>query len=231
MAPTLHHGDIIVGWNSAPRVGDIVIAHHEDREIIKRCTAIKDGEYYLEGDNRRASTDSRVFGFVNQSAILGVMKLHFATATPAPKPRNATGQYVGWIAALIMMVFAVTHLFRIDTFVPELDGALPGGRVFATWAAVIIVVAEVFAVPFLLRMKLSKLARLKSAVFVLFVPVVWLLIAIWSYSGSYSTSQLGAFYTLPSSWFLIVIDAAWLAFNFYALYLLQPSWSKELRKR
>lgn len=230
MQPALRSGDMIVGWRSVVRVGDVVVARHDEREIIKRCTAIKAGRYFLTGDNRQASTDSRQFGLLEEGAILGVMKLRFASASPAPEPRNSRAIYIGWIAAMIMIIFAVTHLFRIDTFVPELDGALPGGRAVAAWSAAAVVVMEVFAVPFLLRMRLSKLARMKSASFVVIAPLFWLLVAIWSYHGQYSTAQLGAFYVLPSSGLLIALDAVWLALNFYAVYILQPDWSKDLRK-
>lgn len=230
MLPALKHGDVIMGWNSKPAKGDIVVARWGEIEIIKRVTNIENGRFFLEGDNPSASTDSREFGFVDENVILGVMKLRLPHAQDAPRPRNKNAVIVGWIAASIMALFAVIHLFRIDTFVPELDGVLPGGRELAGWAAVLIVIAEVFAIPFLLRMKLSSLARIVSAIFSVMVPLTWLLVAVWGLGQTYSTAQLGEFVSLPSTWLLVVLNLLWLALGLYAVYLLQPSWSKELRK-
>lgn len=53
------------------REGDIVIAEHEGELIIKRVAGVKTGGYFLMGDNREESVDSRSFGLVKKEQIEG----------------------------------------------------------------------------------------------------------------------------------------------------------------
>jgi nickel-type superoxide dismutase maturation protease len=76
MHPALSDGDLIlVNPYAEFRVGDIVVARHpfqKDGEIIKRVREITpEGAYFLVGDNRPESTDSRSFGAIPAKDILG----------------------------------------------------------------------------------------------------------------------------------------------------------------
>lgn len=44
-----------------------------DQFIIKRVTDIKNGEIFIEGDNKENSYDSRNFGYVSLEHLLGVV--------------------------------------------------------------------------------------------------------------------------------------------------------------
>lgn len=59
----------------APQVGEIVVAEHPQKpglHIIKRVeTVLSDGQYALYGDNHAESSDSRQFGPVARSQLLG----------------------------------------------------------------------------------------------------------------------------------------------------------------
>ena len=86
MQPLLQPGDEITidpfaYRQSLPQVGDIVVATPPDRAkliVVKRITAINcSGEYFLTGDNLKASTDSRHWGFVEAKSILGKVTSHF----------------------------------------------------------------------------------------------------------------------------------------------------------
>lgn len=76
MMPALPAGKIVIArkW-VRPKVGDIVIAIHQSREIIKRVGELRQGLVYLVGDNPEASTDSRQFGWLPLTAVLGVVKV------------------------------------------------------------------------------------------------------------------------------------------------------------
>jgi signal peptidase I len=66
-----------------PKQGDIVAFHTPKLAalrcgsggiFIKRVTRIVRGRYFLEGDNRAASCDSRIWGTVARSAIIGKVR-------------------------------------------------------------------------------------------------------------------------------------------------------------
>lgn len=71
MLPTLRPGQIVVGcgW-LGPRVGDIVIANIQGREVIKRVVTVDGSQLEIIGENRLASTDSRDYGAINREAVI-----------------------------------------------------------------------------------------------------------------------------------------------------------------
>ena len=88
MVPTLQEGQILVllksaYWKSSPQNGDIVVVQHGTEKYIKRIVAcpgdippgesevLPDGRYYIMGDNRDVSVDSRSFGSITEDLILG----------------------------------------------------------------------------------------------------------------------------------------------------------------
>ena len=79
MEPTLNENEIalvsrISYWFGKPKVGDIIVLRRETY-IIKRIKKINlsvDGErFFVEGDNKSSSTDSRNFGWISKKEILG----------------------------------------------------------------------------------------------------------------------------------------------------------------
>lgn len=52
-----------------PKVGTVVIVEHEGIEKIKRLIQVRPNEIYIVGDNPAASTDSRHFGWLPQTAL------------------------------------------------------------------------------------------------------------------------------------------------------------------
>ena len=74
MLPALKPGKIVIGLGfRRPRIGDIVIVDRDGRELIKRIAQIGPAGYYLLGDNRDNSTDSRVFGWIKPAMIKAVI--------------------------------------------------------------------------------------------------------------------------------------------------------------
>lgn len=54
-----------------PKKGDVVVFEKFNRTYIKRIGKIKDEKYFLMGDNKKDSQDSRRFGSVNREQIKG----------------------------------------------------------------------------------------------------------------------------------------------------------------
>ena len=76
MSPGLASGNkVLVDPRAAIAVGDIVLARHPYKQttrLIKRVTEISEsGDYFLAGDNPDESTDSRTFGKITTTDIIG----------------------------------------------------------------------------------------------------------------------------------------------------------------
>lgn len=149
-----------------------------------------------------------------------IMKDIFPKAIKPPKLVKPYGPLLGYIAASILGAFAIVHLFRIDTLVDIVDQLLSGGATAAGWFVVVVVLAEVFALPFLLRMKLSPAAHIVSGFNTILAPLMWTLFAIWSYGSTLSIGQFGELIELSSTWYVIALNFVWLGFNFYTLWAL-----------
>lgn len=78
MLPTLRNGQLVIIEKisfrlRAPRPGEVVVACAPmGVEVVKRVIKeTPDGKFWLEGDNKEASTDSREFGALDRSALKG----------------------------------------------------------------------------------------------------------------------------------------------------------------
>src|SRR5690349_17467489 len=70
MAPTLVHGDLVVGvWPGRVKPGHMVVVRHDNLEKIKRVQAVRADGVFLVGDNAAHSTDSRDFGWLPLGAV------------------------------------------------------------------------------------------------------------------------------------------------------------------
>ncbi len=76
MFPTLKPGQSVVTFNwsyffSKPRVGELVVLMHDKSPIIKRIKQLKADKIFVIGDNPTKSTDSRNFGKIDVSDLIG----------------------------------------------------------------------------------------------------------------------------------------------------------------
>jgi nickel-type superoxide dismutase maturation protease len=85
MVPELRDGDeVLVDGRayrrSPPKPGDVVLVSHPTQagtRILKRVDGVRDGGLWLLGDNAGESTDSRHFGAVDPSRVLGRVVARF----------------------------------------------------------------------------------------------------------------------------------------------------------
>lgn len=56
---------------SNPKKNDIVAFNLDNKIFIKRIEKIENGKYFLQGDNKDDSLDSRKLGFIERKDILG----------------------------------------------------------------------------------------------------------------------------------------------------------------
>lgn len=75
MEPSFHDGDYVVvnSWARSFKVGDVVIAEHPKGKmlLLKRVKRADSSGYFLVGDNAASSTDSRHFGYLQKSRLIG----------------------------------------------------------------------------------------------------------------------------------------------------------------
>lgn len=77
MFPTLKPGQYVLiwCWLFKPKVGDIVVIKKNGKDMVKRIQKIHGYEYFVQGDNNKESTDSRSFGPILISEIVGKVVL------------------------------------------------------------------------------------------------------------------------------------------------------------
>lgn len=72
MEPVFHENDrVLVNAWSKVFPGDHVVCRAEGRILLKKIAHKEEGRFFVIGENRIASTDSRDFGWIARSAILG----------------------------------------------------------------------------------------------------------------------------------------------------------------
>lgn len=81
MAPTYISGDwLIVRWGGNYKVGEAIVVEREDRPgvfLVKRLVRIDGQEYWVEGDNKSSSTDSRQWGVISREELVGKVVFRF----------------------------------------------------------------------------------------------------------------------------------------------------------
>jgi len=83
MEPQIKNGQLVLVSNisylfKSPKINDIVAFKDKlGKVLIKRIIKIESGKYYVEGDNKSDSLDSRKFGSISKDKIIGevILKL------------------------------------------------------------------------------------------------------------------------------------------------------------
>jgi hypothetical protein len=136
----------------------------------------------------------------------------FVKVTPAKKPRTPESQKVAYAYAFILIVLALSQLVNFNDFLTLLESfGLPGGVPVAHLLGGVIVVSEVFALPFLLEMQLSPLMRVVSMVLGWAVPIIWLKLALWldlTVNAFSNVGFLGTTVRLTLGWWAVFFSIA-----------------------
>jgi nickel-type superoxide dismutase maturation protease len=87
MRPTLEPGDRLLAIRARRiRAGQLVVVpdpRRPDRLLVKRVAAVGPAAVSVQGDNAGASTDSRQFGPVSRTAVVGRIVYRYAPLTRA----------------------------------------------------------------------------------------------------------------------------------------------------
>jgi hypothetical protein len=149
----------------------------------------------------------------------------FFKSTSALKPRTRDSEQVAYLYAFILTVLVLCQLFTFDKFLVLLEGYnLTGGQLMAHIVGSLIVVSEVFALPFLLGLKLSLLMRVISMVCGWLVPLLWFILSLWLVTVAPYVQNVGFLGTvtdlIPGWWtvyisFALGVLAAWTSWGLW----------------
>lgn len=113
------------------------------------------------------------------------------------KSKGVRLQIFRFVYAFIIVVLVFCQLFSFDHFLILIESFwLPGGDLFARFIGGLIVVSEVFALPYLLKMNLSPFLCRISRILSLAVPIIWLALVMWLNSTINAISNVGFFGTV-----------------------------------
>ncbi|OGH38182.1 MAG: hypothetical protein A3B44_00825 [Candidatus Levybacteria bacterium RIFCSPLOWO2_01_FULL_38_21] len=78
MSPFLKPGDtVLISRFGKIKIGDVVVFEVNDKHYVKRIEKIKGDKYFLTGDNKKESIDSRRFGWIEKKDIIGKVIANF----------------------------------------------------------------------------------------------------------------------------------------------------------
>lgn len=147
----------------------------------------------------------------------------FVSATPAPMARTPRTRLISFLYAGLLVIMALAQLYSFDTFTQHMATLdMPGGRQIAVLLAALIIVSEVFALPFLLRMALSPAFRVVSLLCGWVTAVAWLWISLWTVlqvPEVVTVGFLGTVINLTPGWWAVLLSvlfgvmAAWVSWG------------------
>lgn len=149
----------------------------------------------------------------------------FAKPTEAREPRSKDAKRIAIFYAILLLIFAVMQLFTFDKFLVLIgEFGLPGEEMTAYLVASLLVVSEVFALPFLLRMPLSPLFRWFSMILSWLAAALWIKLSFWLVLTDSPVETVGFLgtlvYVMPGWWAVLVsvalgILAAWASWGLW----------------
>lgn len=136
----------------------------------------------------------------------------FPKAAAAPVAKTKETKQIALLYAGILVVFSLAQLFTFDEFVEFIPSlGLPVGVAMTFALAPTIVAAEVFAIPFLLRMRLSIGFRWFSMMLGWLVAALWVFIALSVVTRGIEVETIGFLGTavnLPPGWWAVMVALA-----------------------
>jgi hypothetical protein len=160
----------------------------------------------------------------------------FVSATPAPQPKTTNIRAISLLSAAVITVMVVAQLFSFEDFPAVIASLwLPGGEVMAHIFSAVLVVCEVFMLPFLLSLPLSQLFRVVSMVLGWTAALLWLFLALWENITTYTIPNsgiLGATVPLPVGWWSVFYAlalaslVAWVSWGMWPKYKRGNTWQK-----
>lgn len=138
----------------------------------------------------------------------------------AEVPRIASAQSIAYLYAGILVVMAVAQLFTLDSFIGLLfDIHLGVGWQITALLAPLIITLEVFALPFLLRMTVSRAFRWVSMYCGWAVALVWMYVTVTIAASGVAVQTVGFLGTIGD------LVPGWWAVSIGSLFGIMATWA------
>ncbi len=122
-----------------------------------------------------------------------------------PKGKTSTPTLVlSYFLVVLIIVMVVSQLMTIEKLLPIMESyQLPGGVPAAKTVVFLLATCGIFSLPFLLRMNLSPLFRIFSALLLNIYAIIWIKLGIWITISApllVGTGMFGSFFkTIPAN--------------------------------
>ena len=151
----------------------------------------------------------------------------FVLAQSAPQTRSRTVVLVALFYSAIIVAMAVAQLFTYEDFTTAIyTSNVPLPLPLVAMLPALIIVAEVFSLPFFLRMSLSPAFRWVSMILGWLTALLWLLLSVLALTGQWlpvpaSIGFFGTVFAIPAGWGAValvscmIIAEAWLSWGLW----------------
>lgn len=129
------------------------------------------------------------------------------TKTAPPAVQNPRYRIVPFAVATVLTGMAIAQLVNFEAVVSNIASYGLMRQEAAVAQAILIIAFEIFAIPFLIRLWLSPLARITSAICAVLAPTVWLALLLSAFSQGHEVAKtgiVGDFIDIPLSPLLLL---------------------------
>lgn len=127
-----------------------------------------------------------------------MLMIYFAKSQAASAPRHQYVEILAYVQSAVIVVIALTQLFYLQDFLNIFTTLELGPSFQAYFLGAFLVWAEIFSLPFLLRMKLSKAFRVFCMLLLWFVSIFWIYLSIWVPYDGRDIGLLGGYVPVES---------------------------------
>ena len=139
--------------------------------------------------------------------------IHFATPTKPAPITNRTIRFISYGLGFWTAALAVAQRVSFEDFAEGLRQYRLGGESMTLIIAVGLIGLEVFAVPFLFRLSLSRAARFISAICAMLLPYAWTALTLHVFLINATVSNaadFGGFLAFSVGGLAVVLDVVWM---------------------
>jgi hypothetical protein len=163
--------------------------------------------------------------------VHNVLMIYFAKSESALKPKNKYVEILAYVQTAVIVVLVLAQLFFLEDFLKIFTDFELFTDPQAYFIGSFIIWAEVFSIPFLLGMKLSKAFRVFCMLLLWLVTIFWIFLSIWLPFDGRDSGLLGGFVVVSSGLPIVVFSILFGGMSINNIWGLWPLDRKRQSKR